>query len=332
LRTGRSPRIIDVVERIYADIETLAPHAWLGDIVEVLQWLGIESRGEFAYAYDIAGPGSSWRISRPLVRGLPEAVGDAIHESFKAASPAQRATLMRLGSSGTLSATVGVRLADLVGPGARAAQEIEATDAIYLNALDPDLCGVFIGFTVASDRRLHAAEKRRLAMIAAHVASARRLLVSGRSEPIAIFERSGALAHLGRDHVGALDALKTRVREMKGLEARAGDADELLARWKALVSGRYSLIRRFDSDGRRYILAYENPPNVSDPRGLTRQEAAIANLILHGHPQKLIAYELGLSIGTVGGLLARAFEKLRVRSAAALIGRLSVPSHVARST
>ncbi|MFO0743179.1 MAG: LuxR C-terminal-related transcriptional regulator [Labilithrix sp.] len=328
----RRPGLIDVVERIYAGVESAPPHVWLGDVVDTLQGLDLESRGGFAYAYDIAGPTSAWRISRPIVRGMPDAVGDAILASFAAASPAHRSTLMRLGPSGTLSASVGVRLLDLPGDAPRAAKGINAADAFYVNAADPDHHGVFIGFAVQGEGRLHVAMRRRLAMIAAHVASARRLLVSGRGEPVAVFERSGAVAHVAREHASALDKLKARMHEMKELERKTADPDDLLERWKALVCGRYSLVRRFDSDGRRYLLAYENPPNVSDPRGLTPQEAAIANLVVHGHPQKLIAYELGLSIGTVGGLLARVFQKLRVRSTAALIERLSVPSDVARST
>ncbi|MBX3225758.1 MAG: helix-turn-helix transcriptional regulator [Labilithrix sp.] len=332
MRARRVAQVIDAVERIYAGVETAAPHVWLGDALEALEALGVESRGGFAYAYDISGPVSSWRISRPIVKGMPEAMGDAIQASFAAAPPEYRSTLMRLGPTGTLAASVGVRLNESPGPGPQVARALEAADALYVNAVDPDRRGIFIGFTIQGERRLHVAERRRLAMIAAHLASARRLLVSGRSEPVAVFERSGAVAHVGRDHVGALDALKTRMDEMKGLDRRTSDPDEVLARWTALVSGRYSIVRRFDSDGRRYVFAYENPPNVSDPRGLAPQEAAIANLLLCGHSQKLIAYELGLSVGTIGGLLARIFEKVRVRSTAALIERLAIPTQVATST
>lgn len=324
--------LIDLVETIYAGVESVPPHVWLGDVVDALRSLGIESRGGFAYAYDVAGPPSAWQISRPIVNGMPDAVGDAIHASFAAATPEHRSSLRRLGPSGALSSAVGIRLLDLPAAGARAAREVGAADAFYVNAADPDLRGLFIGFAIGREGGLPSAMKRRLAMIAAHVASARRLLVSGVGEAVAIFERSGAVAHVARDHAGALGKLKARMQEMRELDRAASDPDDVLTRWKALVSGRYSLVRRFDSDGRRYVLAYENPPNVSDPRGLTPQEAAIANLVVHGHPQKLIAYELGLSIGTVGGLLARVFQKLRVRSTAALVERLCVPTQVARST
>jgi DNA-binding NarL/FixJ family response regulator len=88
--------------------------------------------------------------------------------------------------------------------------------------------------------------------------------------------------------------------------------------WQAMVSGRWSLLDHFDSDGRRYVLAHRNDPQVPDARGLTlRQRQVIAYAAL-GHSNKVIAYELGLSASTVGCHLARARAKLALPSAAAL--------------
>ena len=48
----------------------------------------------------------------------------------------------------------------------------------------------------------------------------------------------------------------------------------------ALLEGRWSLVDRFDSDGRRFIVAYRNPPGVLNPRRLTAREREVAARIL----------------------------------------------------
>jgi DNA-binding NarL/FixJ family response regulator len=80
---------------------------------------------------------------------------------------------------------------------------------------------------------------------------------------------------------------------------RRKDPDEALSMWRALVEGRYSLVDRFESDGKRFLVAYEIPPGLQDPRGLTGRERAVASLLALVLPDKLIAYELGLAEGTV---------------------------------
>ncbi len=334
---SRSPAssIIDVVEAIYADLDAASPAAWLRRVLDQVHSFGVESRGGFAYAYDLSGAPASWRISYPIVCGMPEGIAAGIFDSFEAApTEARLGVLPRLGPSGTLSTAAGMLLSDLPAEGARAARTLGVLDAIHVNALDPDGRGVLVALAIESPRRLHPTERRRLAMLSAHVASARRLLMAGATTPIAVFERSGAVAHVEKEHEPALASLQDRLLRTERLQSRSSrsDPDEVLASWEALVSGRYSLVRRFDSDGRRYVMAYENAPNVTDPRGLSKLESAVANLARHGHPQKLIAYELGLSVGTVGGLLARVFRKLGVRSTPELIERLSIPSTVARAT
>jgi DNA-binding CsgD family transcriptional regulator len=332
---ARPPSIIDVVEAIYSEIDAASPISWLTHVLERVHSLTVESRGGFAYAYDLSGAPSAWRISYPVICGMPEAIAAGIFDSFEASPPETRPELLpRLGASGTLSAAAGMLLSDLPVGGARAAKSLGVLDAIHVNAVDPNGRGILVALAIEVPRRLHPTERRRLAMLSAHIASARRLLVSGAATPIAVFERSGAVAHVEKRHEPAIASLQERLVRTERLKSwRSGsDADEILASWEALVSGRYSLVRRFDSDGRRYVMAYENAPNVTDPRGLSQLEAAVANLARHGHSQKLIAYELGLSVGTVGGLLARVFRKLRVRSTPELIERLATPSSVARAT
>jgi DNA-binding CsgD family transcriptional regulator len=69
---------------------------------------------------------------------------------------------------------------------------------------------------------------------------------------------------------------------------------------------------RHDHDGRRFIVAVPNDPDVRDPRGLSKREAQVAALASLGQSDKLIAYTLGVSRSTVATHLQRALGKLGV--------------------
>lgn len=331
-----SRALIDVVESIYDGIADLLPSTWLARTLGAVHQLSRAAIGGYAYGYDISGVPESWSISRPLVVGMPEEIGASIYDSFVAATRVQRRGLERLGPSGTLSEKTGFLLTDLPPSGANAARSLGVADSIHVNALDPNGRGVLVALTVEEPRRLAASERQRLALVAAHVAGARRLLLSGATNapPVAIFEAKGTPAHVDPSHASSIPTLKQRLLQVEAMRNRPTSTDptEVLASWKALYEGRYSLLGRIDSDGRRYVVAYENAPNVRDPRGLSPLEASVASLASHGHAQKYIAYELGLTVGTVGGTLARVYRKLRVGSRSELVDRMAVPTALQRAS
>ena len=110
---------------------------------------------------------------------------------------------------------------------------------------------------------------------------------------------------------GALDRLRTAVLS----RARAPDAELAVdPAWEAVLSGRWSLVDRFDTDGRRYVVAYRNPPGVLDPRRLTPREEGVAALAAIGRSNKEIAIHLGVTPSTVATLLASALAKLGLSS------------------
>lgn len=320
---------MDVVESIYEE-----PRAsWLPAVLAGVHRLVPESPSGVAYVYDLSGAPASWRTSYPIVtEGAPPSLAEEVYQSFAHAPPDFRRTLFaQMKPAATYSETMGHLLTEQHERGAEAAERLASFDAVYVNAVDPDGHGVLLAMNLTARKRLQPAQRARLAMIAAHVAAARRLLVSN-PDPGAIFDPAGKVAHVERSHEGALASLREHVRRFERIRGRASrtDPDELLASWRALVSGRYTLVGRVESDGRRYVFAFENPPGVYDPRGLTRMEAAVAGWTIRGHSQKLIAYELGIAVGTVGGLLARVYEKLRVRSRVGLLECLAPPERLAR--
>jgi DNA-binding NarL/FixJ family response regulator len=127
----------------------------------------------------------------------------------------------------------------------------------------------------------------------------------------AVFERDGRcqrLSGMARDG-DALSSLREAVLRQtdNASAAEAGGSD-------ALLSGRWSLVDRFDTDGRHYIVAYRNPAGVIDPRRLSQRERDVAALASLGKLNKEIAGDLGLTMSSVAAALASALTKLGLRS------------------
>lgn len=108
-----------------------------------------------------------------------------------------------------------------------------------------------------------------------------------------------------RDHVLAIERARTQELRARPLEA--------VNLWTGLVDGRFSLVDRFDSDGRRYLVAHVNPHGFSDPRALTDRERDCAQLAARGSTNSQIGYGMGLSESTVASHVARALQKLGLR-------------------
>jgi DNA-binding CsgD family transcriptional regulator len=101
---------------------------------------------------------------------------------------------------------------------------------------------------------------------------------------------------------------------------RRRDPDEAVELWRGLVAGRWSVVDQFDHDGKRFVVAVPNEPRPRfTGRELTAREAQVTALAARGHSNKLIAYELGLSVSTVGAYLASAARKLGAPTRASLV-------------
>jgi DNA-binding CsgD family transcriptional regulator len=122
--------------------------------------------------------------------------------------------------------------------------------------------------------------------------------------------KSRALRNALRDATLAIDRARAR---------RKRDPEAAIDLWRALVEGRWSMIDRFDSNGRRLFVARRNDPAARGPRGLTARERQVVGYAALGHSNKLIAYELGLAESTVANHLTDAQLKLGVRTRTELI-------------
>lgn len=200
---------------------------------------------------------------------------------------------------------------------------MESPDAIGLRANMTPAKGILVTTNVASGFRLR--DKALWTRIAAHIGGALRLRRSqqahGPDAAAAVLDSRGRFQHgsetaiAARTHLAASTANMDRARgKMRRLDPAA--ASEL---WRAMVNAQWSLVDWVDHDGKRFILAEENRVPFAPRKSLTpREEQAVACAAM-GHSNKLIAYDLGISTGSVAQLLARAAQKLGVTNRVALI-------------
>ena len=107
-----------------------------------------------------------------------------------------------------------------------------------------------------------------------------------------------------------------RHRSTKGKAAPS--PERILAERLALVAGRWSLVDEYDSDGKRFVTARRNDEGSTVP-ALSDRQRQIAVHVARGHSNKLIAYQLGISIGTVTTHVRRLASKLETNDRIQLI-------------
>ncbi len=195
-----------------------------------------------------------------------------------------------------------------------------------MNGVNVDGRGAHIGLLIPG--RGAFADVDLLARLSSHLAAASRLrrrLAGGSpvASAAAILEPTGAIVHAARgaklrEAREALSAATRRLERLRG-PVRRRDPEQAARQWKALVQGRWSLVDQFESDGRRYLLAQSNEAPAAAVAFLSERERQVVALAALGHANKMIAYELGIAISTVGVLLGRAARKFGATKRAALL-------------
>jgi DNA-binding CsgD family transcriptional regulator len=214
--------------------------------------------------------------------------------------------------------------ADFVDRHFRAAGDTgDAKNAIGIVGTDPSGRGIAVGTLIPADWRMTPAFQRRWRHVVAHLATGIRLRSGSECLPDeAVLDAGGKLYDASGKATSrdAQVALRQAARAIdRARVRRSREPDGALEAWHALVAARWSLVDRFESDGRSFLIAKPNPPRPPPIGTLTLRERAVVALAALGRSNKLIAYELGLSAGAVGNYLARAQHKLGAGSRAALI-------------
>jgi DNA-binding CsgD family transcriptional regulator len=190
-------------------------------------------------------------------------------------------------------------------------------DLIGMGTVDPNGRGVVLSAMLPKRESPTNAERERWRSVITHLAAAHRLrraLSEGGGEREAVLELDGRVTHavgLARNRA-ARERLRRAVQQMDRARGRLRrtNVDEALSLWKGLVAGRWSLVDHFDTDGRRFVVARKNDPDVVDPRALSARERQILAYWKLGCPLKHIAYTLGIAQSTVSRARGSAMKKL----------------------
>jgi DNA-binding CsgD family transcriptional regulator len=324
---GGARDIIGVVEAAYRVLPEET--AWIGETLDAVEPHLADGLGSIACFFDREAAPSDV-MSSIVIRGMDPRILLAMRGEFEGGTDADRARSLRLGGPVIrLTGLCGHRsILDSPAYGALA-REIGFADVLAIRAANPDGTGMFLGAPVRAPAARGAFD-RRWSRLAAHLAAGARLqraaskLVADRASAAdAVLTPGGRVLSAAERAHDALGLLRDAAVRIDRARTRAGrrDPDAALERWQALVDGRWSLVDHFESDGKRYVIAVENAPHAPDPRALAPNERTILHYAGMGHPNKLIAYELGIPEGTVATRILSIARKLGVRSRAELIAR-----------
>jgi DNA-binding CsgD family transcriptional regulator len=288
--------------------------------------------GVIAIVGDFRDP-ANYRFGEPVFFGCPSEAASLIGPSLARLPP--EVLVGTFGAPNAL-ATGSQLLAPPLEQEYLFAPHLGVRDVVAFKSADPTGHAVHLGAPQRARRTVRPPVEARWARVAAHVAAALRLRRALADNDAlggeAVLDPNGHCAHAeGPARArSAREALRDAVlgtERARGKLRRTGPLAALRL-WRALFAGRWSLVEQFDRDGRRFLIAHKNDPDVRDPRALSPRERQVAAFAALGHPQKLIAYELGLEPPTVAGHLRAAMAKLGARTRADL-SRLLAGSRVA---
>ncbi|MET0344557.1 MAG: helix-turn-helix transcriptional regulator [Polyangiales bacterium] len=137
-------------------------------------------------------------------------------------------------------------------------------------------------------------------------------------QPVAIVRPDGTFAQFVGDAVSADAAgrIGQHVRMVDRIRrsTHVPDSFDALAMWRAVVDGRWSMVEREDSDGKRYHLVFENVSEAHRHRALTALEAQTLRLFASGLSGKEVAAALRQAPSTVSERLGCVADKLGLRT------------------
>lgn len=311
--------LIGAIELAYD--RTTNEQAWLEEITRLIRpaFAGVNGGPVASFVFD--------RTEEDVLLGTTAGVGGVYHE---------RERLERhhdIGRrSGTLNRAYDCDMYTLLSRavGAEDAKKSVATggsigdDAIGLRANATPMSGIILTTPVLAGHRLR--DRELWTRFAAHLGAALRLRRL-KAEPspdsaLAVLSPNGRLEH-GNDD-SAIAAQAPLGQAAKAIDRARGklrrlDPEAAAALWRTMVRGEWSLVDWYDHDGKRFLLAQENRIPSRSKQSLTPREEQVVACAAMGHSNKLIAYDLGLSVGSVAVLLGRASRKLGVSGRVPLV-------------
>ncbi len=211
-----------------------------------------------------------------------------------------------------------------------AAAGIEGDDSVGLRANATPTSGIMLTYYVRTGHRLR--HRPLWTRFAAHLGAAFRLrrsaAIPSPEHAPAVLLPNGRLEKGNGDTIAARASLTSAAKAIDRARGklRRLDPEAASALWRTMVEGEWSLVDWYDHDGKRFLIAQENriPHGAAEGVGdlrerLSPREEQVVACAAMGHSNKLIAYDLGLSTGTMAVFLGRAARKLGVSGPVALV-------------
>jgi DNA-binding CsgD family transcriptional regulator len=301
--------------------------AWLQGVCASSAPLFDSGIGAFAFAYDLAGP--TQRMLNLVGSNIPDEHFEIVRQMILSCAPeelrAYCGTDLYCGTGQQRFSNAGLDYHKLF---AQFGQAAGLQDAITATIPADGDTGVIVAGYSTKKERLNPQQFHVMQRIMCHVGLGfrlrRRLTDATNGAPVdAILSPSGKLEHAegsARDD-GPRELLResvTRMEKARG-SLRRENPLSALELWRGLVTGRWSLVDHFDSDGRRFLLARRNAPRARPVAALTPREEQVLQLACRGYSNKLIGYELGLTEATISTHLAAARKKLGCSSRSDLV-------------
>ncbi len=323
----RDDQVIAVLRAVYGAAPSFA--AWRDRLMNAVRGMhdGARSCTWFEYDWSFADDGLALdALHSSVVRGPDVARDSWLVARQKVPAPLR---LALFGRTGAATASQGSGLGNEVrrAPAWRELWREPVVDSFGMVAVDPRGHGACVSVGLPEVRAYAPRERRILARLAVHMAAGLRLQRTPRASragatPLdqaeAVLTPQGVVLHATGAARTRRASLEEGGRRRRTALSTARDADRALAVWRGLLDGRWSLVDHLDTDGKRFLVALRNDPQLDRRVDLSPRERQVTALVALGHRDKEIAYSLGLSMAAVTAAVQRAKTKLGLTSRAAL--------------
>jgi DNA-binding CsgD family transcriptional regulator len=322
LRDRSDRHALSVVEAAYGMAD--GSEAWLEAVIVAARPLLDRGHGMFGFIYEVDSGGRLVATSAPIpTANLPPGIAEGGMRTAESLPTSIVRQAFVFGSAIATASALWTELAAHAHPSQRPLDSLVAVgfaDSIGVTAYDPGGRGVLLSSVIDAPSAIDPCEFRRWERLRSHLLTGLRLRTALKDE--AVLEPSGRVVHAEGEarRSGARDALRRQALHIDRSRSAPGRRDPAgaLQEWRALVEGRWSLVDRFESDGRRYLVARRNDLALAGLRSLSRSERQVAAFAALGYANKQIAYTLGLAPSTVSSHLRAAMLRLGVTTRAAL--------------
>jgi DNA-binding CsgD family transcriptional regulator len=328
---------VAVLEAVYR-VEC-TEHEWLEELARVVSPLLDDGWGVGASTWDVRS--GAMQLRGLAVQGGPEQLANALSEACRSATDINSG----IARSGPCTSLGQARVAEMAkdDAGSQKLMALGICDGLFVLNVDPT--GFCAGIMAYRGKRTDVSRRfvARWSRVASHLGAGFRIrrglhtIAAAKPNAFAgaeaIFTATGRLAHAEPPAQRAHEVLAQGVLSMAEARGklRRHDPDAALDAWKGLVAGRWSLLERIDTDGKCFLVAHRNDPQISRPMAISLRERQILSARGRGLSIKLIAYELGLSSATVSRTLRAGMAKLGIVREAELASLFSHPPTEAES-